>query len=142
MLPLSQDFDYDREAFNRATEKELETVRDFVLLHYKQTRRDDTDFWRYCRSMDIPDSLASRIHIYRDSGRIHWQADELFTVNSWNQVLLGQGVEPQHYHPAADNIPAEQFAMQMKQLREGVRSMIDKLPSHEDFLKLYCQGRT
>lgn len=139
MLPLSQDFAHDRDAFNRATQQELEVVRDFVLLHYKQTKRDDTDFWRYCQSMDVPDSLANRIHIYRDSGRIHWQADELFTVNSWNQVLLGQGVEPRRYHPAADNIPAEQFAMQMQQLREGVKSIVDKLPSHEDFLKIYSQ---
>lgn len=138
MLPLAEFRSFDIDEFNRATDQELASVRDFVLLHYKQTQRDDSDFWRYCRSMRVPASLQSRLDIYRDSGRIYWQSDELFTVNSWNQVLLGQGVRPAHYHPAADIMPDSQFVVQMGQLRAGINAMVEKMPSHSDFLQAYC----
>ncbi|MCP8898147.1 tryptophan halogenase family protein [Gilvimarinus xylanilyticus] len=139
MLPLGQFRDCDIQEFNRATDCELASVRDFVLLHYKQTEREDSDFWRYCRSMDVPESLQTRLDIYRDSGRIYWQPDELFTVNSWNQVMLGQGVMPRHYHPAADIMSESQFVTQMTQLREGIDAMVKKMPSHGEFIRAYCQ---
>ncbi|UTF60299.1 tryptophan halogenase family protein [Gilvimarinus sp. DA14] len=139
MLPLTGLCAQDIETYNRATDKELAAVRDFVLLHYKQTRRTDSDFWRYCQQMQVPDSLQDRLDIYRDSGRIYWDSDELFTVNSWNQVMLGQGVMPRHYHPAADIMPQADFAAQMAKVRQSVQQMVAQLPTHQNFLQSYCE---
>lgn len=141
MLPLTGIHAQDVAEYNRATDKELASVRDFVLLHYKQTQRNDSDFWRYCRSMDVPESLQNRLDIYRDSGRIYWDSDELFTVNSWNQVMLGQGVMPQHYHPAADIMPEADFAMQMAKVRQSVQQLVGQLPPHQTFLQAYCESK-
>lgn len=138
MLPLGELRQQDIAEFNRQSSKELENLRDFIVLHYKQTARDDSEFWRYCRDMPIPDSLATRIGIYKDSGRIYWESDELFTTNSWNQVMLGQGIMPGAYHPAADHLLPEDFARLMNGYRQSVAGFVERMPSHKEFIEHYC----
>lgn len=138
MLPLEEINTVDVDEFNRQSLVELECIRDFILLHYKAGSREDTEFWQYCRHMEVPQSLATRMAIYRSSGRIYWSPDELFTVNSWNQVMLGQGIEPRSYHPAADNMPAQDFSRYMQGYRDTVAGFVDKMPSHREFITHYC----
>ncbi|MDO6746135.1 tryptophan halogenase family protein [Gilvimarinus sp. 1_MG-2023] len=138
MIPMGSPKQLEIDEFNRQSRMELEGLRDFILLHYKATGRNDSEFWRYCQAMDIPDSLRTRMEIYRDSGRIYWDSHELFTVNSWNQVLLGQGVMPKHYHPAADHIPDAEFSAMMQNYRKSIAGFVDKMPSHKQFISQYC----
>ncbi len=75
------------------------------MLHYNTTERDDTPFWRYCRNMEIPDSLKRRVQLFRE-GAHAWQVEgELFRVDSWTEVMLGQRIMPKHYHPIARTMP-------------------------------------
>ena len=92
----------DIDEYNQQTNNEIEHIRDFIVLHYHVTRRQDTPFWRSCRAMDIPDSLRHRIDLFRETGRVFRVPNELFAENSWIQVMLGQGIEPQQHHPVAD----------------------------------------
>ncbi|HYC94385.1 MAG TPA: tryptophan halogenase family protein, partial [Sphingomicrobium sp.] len=78
----------DVEEYNRQTRCEMEHVRDFIVLHYHVTQRDDTDFWRACRTMDIPDTLRHRIALFEETGRVFRAPNELFAENSWIQVML------------------------------------------------------
>ena len=77
--------------FNREAQFEYERVRDFIILHYHATQRDDTPFWRYCRNMEIPDSLRRKMELYRSHGRIFREGYELFADMAWLQVMHGQG---------------------------------------------------
>src|SRR3546814_20342240 len=81
-----------------------EDVRDFIILHYKATQRDDTPFWRHVAAMDIPDSLARRIELWRLHGRIFRESAELFGATSWIAVMLGQNIWPDRYDPVADTL--------------------------------------
>lgn len=141
LLPLSADSECEAEEFNRQSAEELNGVKDFVLLHYKATERNDSEFWNYCRDMPVPASLQTRMSLYRSSARLFWSADELFTTNSWNQVLLGQGIIPQAYHPAADIIPAAEFERFMRAYRESVQTFVEKMPSHQMFIDSYCSSK-
>ncbi len=85
--------------FNRKMRLEIENVRDFIVLHYHVTQRDDSEFWRYCKSMEIPKSLQDRIDLFVQSAQVYKTDQELFGEASWLQVMIGQGLMPKEYHP-------------------------------------------
>ena len=89
----------DINEFNTQMKTEIEHIRDFIILHYHVTNRDDTPFWNQCRTMEIPESLQHRIDLFKQTGRVFKVPGELFGENSWIQVMLGQGLMPEQYHP-------------------------------------------
>jgi tryptophan halogenase len=95
--------------YNRQADDELEKIRDFIILHYKATERTDSPFWDRVRQMDIPDSLAQRIALFRQSAQVYQAPGELFQVDSWLQVLLGQRVRPEAYHHMGRLMPPQQL---------------------------------
>jgi tryptophan halogenase len=124
--------------YNAQTDFEIERIRDFLILHYCATERDDTPFWNYCRTMDIPQPLREVIDLFRDSGRFFRQAEELFALTSWVEVMIGQRIVPQSWHPAVDLLPE----IKLRELVEGVRkviaSCVDAMPLHQQFIDRCC----
>ncbi len=124
--------------YNRQVGMEYDLVRDFLILHYKQTARDDSAFWRYCAHMDIPETLKSKMALFEDSGLIQKNLDDLFRESSWVQVMLGQNLMPHNYHAMADRITEPQ----LKDFLAHVKTIIDKavapLPAHSDFIARHC----
>src|SRR5438105_12916790 len=96
------------ERFNAQANREIEGIRDFIVLHYRLNQRDE-DFWRDCREMEVPDSLAERIALFSDAAHAFQDAHDLFRVDSWVQVMLGQRLTPGSYHPAAQLMPEPQL---------------------------------
>lgn len=129
------------ERFNRETWFEWEAVRDFIILHYKQTQRDDSEFWNYYRTMDIPDSLAHRIKLFKENGYVWPDSVNLFRVDSWIQVMMGQGLFPQHRHGAGRILPPEALKAQLEKLSAFVNHNLARLPDHSDFIKRYCPAQ-
>lgn len=129
------------EQFNRETRIEWEAVRDFIILHYKQTQRDDSEFWNSYRTMDIPDSLAHRIELFKENGYVWPDLANLFRAHSWIQVMFGQGLYPQHRHGASRILPPEALKEELKKLHSAVGHNLAKLPDHSDFIKQYCPAR-
>jgi tryptophan halogenase len=130
----------DIDEFNRQTRKEIEHIRDFIILHYKVTKRQDSPFWRHCRSMPIPDSLAHRIDLFRKTARVFKDPNELFAENSWIQVMLGQGILPEHYHPVASVMNDEELTRFMQGIRKKVEETVAKLPAHQSYVEQYCKA--
>lgn len=121
--------------FNRQSQIEFEHIRDFIILHYKVNQRSDSQFWIDCRNMPIPDSLAHRIELFKSSGKVFKEGDELFHEIAWQQVMIGQNVIPDDYHPLAHNITTEQLQGLLNDFKTLVDSAAEKLPSHDQFLK-------
>ncbi|WP_428312890.1 tryptophan halogenase family protein [Hydrocarboniphaga sp.] len=130
------------EEFNRQSTVEYEQIRDFIILHYKATQRDDTAFWRRCRDMDIPDSLQQKLELFRTSGRIFRYKDELFAENSWLAVMLGQRIVPRSYDPVADSIPVDHMSRAIVELRAGILKAAESMPEHAAFIRSNCQADT
>lgn len=126
--------------YNRRVGHEFELIRDFLILHYHQTSREDSEFWLYCANMEIPDTLAAKVELFRRNGLLHKDAEDLFRESSWVQVMVGQGLQPAGYHAMADRLSAEQLAGFLK----DVRSLIDRaeasLPGHAEFIETHCRS--
>lgn len=123
--------------YNRRASKEYELVRDFLVLHYHQTQRDDTEFWRFCKNMDVPDSLKSKMALFSETGHLFKDSDDLFRESSWVQVMLGQGLIPQDYHTMADRLSDAQLAEFMNNVSTIIDKAVAPLPSHSDFVDDY-----
>jgi len=123
------------EEFNRLSRIESEGIRDFIILHYKLNSGKNSDFWRACQQMEIPESLARKIALFKATGKIHNNPDDLFTDIAWQQVMIGQGVVPKDYHALVDGLSDEQLKDLMESLDTLVTKTVEKLPSHDDFLK-------
>jgi tryptophan halogenase len=124
--------------FNRRMDVEYERIRDFLILHYHANCRDDAELWRYCRAMDVPDSLKARIELFVRRGFIEQYKDGLFTPPSWLSVYVGQGLVPRDYHPLADNVPLEAAIEELEVLRRQISERVDRMPAHEEFVGRYC----
>jgi tryptophan halogenase len=120
--------------YNRLTEQEYVDIRDFLVLHYNATERNDTEFWDYCRTMDVPDGLAEKVEIFRRTGRVIREHEELFTETSWLAVMVGQGIQAQTYHPAADLLSDEETITRLKHMREVVANTAAVMPGQRQYL--------
>jgi tryptophan halogenase len=119
--------------YNALSACELEGIRDFIILHYHLNRRDE-DFWRHCRTMEIPATLAHRIALFRDGAYAYQAADELFRVESWVQVMLGQGMEPHWHHAVGQLMRPEQLRDALSRITANIQAAVAKLPEHQALL--------
>ncbi len=122
-----------RAEYNRRTAEEWEAIRDFLILHYHRNDRKEP-FWRRLAEMAPPASLAERIGLFAEAARIYPDPLELFTEIAWVQVLLGQGVMPRTWHPAADLIPIARLLVYLRELRARLRQVVERMPEHEKAL--------
>lgn len=130
MFP-DKNFDPINEAeFNRVLGLEYERVRDFLILHYHATERDDTEFWNYCRTMTIPDSLAYRMQLFKESGVVSHYKEGAFLDASWYAVFFGQNIYPQNYDPRADKVPQEVLEKHMALIDSANRQSAIDMPLH------------
>ena len=126
--------------FNRQMDFEYERIRDFVILHYKATYRDDTPFWRDCRDMAVPDTLQRKMDLFRANGRVFREDDELFTEESWIQVFLGKGVIPAGYDPLVDVTPEAEIERFLNDVETVIGKCVAVMPSHADYVARVCSA--
>ena len=141
MLTLGNISQTDIDEFNRQTSIDWIPIRDFIILHYKLTDRDDSEFWNYVRTMEIPESLKRRMDLFRETGRVFREGDELFGENSWIQVMLGQGIMPADHHPIADVMSEKEVRVFLEHIENNVKRTVDRLPSHEAYIANYCRAK-
>lgn len=139
MFPYAGIRQPDIDEFNQQMRFEIDNVRDFIILHYHVTQRDDSPFWRQCRDMQIPASLRHRIELFRQSGRVFKLPIELFGENSWIQVMLGQGLEPEQYHPIVNLMTDAELERFLTGIQGTVDRLVEQLPEHQQFINHYCR---
>ena len=126
---------HDIDDYNRRTLLEFEQVRDFLILHYHATQRDDTPFWNYVRTMEIPESLQQRMDIYAENGRLYRHDNELFGDTSWFAVFEGQNIRPKRYHPFIDRMSDEALEKRMSEIKRATQKCMDAFEDHSTYLQ-------
>ncbi|KQR13502.1 MULTISPECIES: tryptophan halogenase family protein [Xanthomonas] len=127
------------DVFNDISRTEMEHVRDFVTLHYHATQRDEP-LWQQCRDMELPDSLRLRLRAWRERAHAWQGTDELFRVDSWTHVLLGQGVVPQQHHPLAAALSDTDLRRLLDGIAQPIQRVVEQMPSQQDFISAYCKA--
>lgn len=128
--------------YNRESAFEYERVRDFLILHYHATERNDTPFWDYCRTMSVPDSLREAMDLFRDDGRYFRNGEDFFALPSWVQVMLGQRIVPQNYHPIVDEMPEEKLVEHVEGIRTLISRAVSTMPTHQEWIDRYWKANT
>ncbi|MBQ4877825.1 tryptophan 7-halogenase [Pseudoalteromonas luteoviolacea] len=140
ILRLIRHFPFDAikdsaiENANMEFANEMEQVRDFIILHYKLTERDDSRFWQWCKNMSIPPSLHRKMALFEETGHFAAKTDDLFQNVAWQQVMVGQGLVPKTYHPLAEQFDGEHLKSLLDSLKVLLQTTVNKLPSHQAFI--------
>lgn len=130
----------DIDNYNRLMQTEFERVRDFIILHYHATERDDGPLWRQVRAMSVPDSLSQKIELFRSRGRVFRYEDELFQEASWIAVMMGQGVVPARCDPLTETVQPEQIRLRLNEIRSTLRRAVEQMPTHDDYIAARCKA--
>jgi tryptophan halogenase len=134
LLPAGEISEATRDDFNARSRLEMERIRDFIILHYHANQRDGEPFWDELRTMEIPETLRHKIDLFRASARVTASFDELFDARAWIQVLLGQNVMPQSYHPIADLLPEPRLREFLDGLERAHIAEVSQWPDHGAFV--------
>jgi tryptophan halogenase len=134
LFPIGAIDDADRDAFNRLVDVEYDRIRDFLILHYHATERDDSAFWDHVRTMEVPDSLLEKIELFRRAGRVVKYSEGLFFEPSWIAVAVGQGIVPEAWDQRADAPDALGLTQGMDRLRAQIAEQVAAMPEHAAFL--------
>ena len=125
--------------YNRITQDEYEHIRDFIILHYKATERDDSEFWRYCKDMVIPESLNQRMALFGQDGHLLIKDSELFKQDSWLAVLTGQGILPKQAAPIMKFKQQVEIEQTLNAIHKNLSQTAEKVPGHEMYLAQNCR---
>ena len=120
---------------------QFERIRDFLILHYHATMRDDSDFWNHMRTMRVPDTLSARLDLFRAHGHVSAYDHGLFLVPSWIAVLIGQGVMPDAFDARVANLPDDHVRQHLAGLRGHMDKAANTMQDHAAFLGRYAAMR-
>jgi tryptophan halogenase len=138
LFPFGPDCAAQRARYNAMAQDEIEQVRDFVVLHYHVTEREDTEFWRYLKHMEVPDTLQARLDSFAGSAHAWQAAGEVFRVDSWVQCLLGQRLTPKSWHRMAAMMSEGRLKQTLAALQQANATNVAGMPGHQQFLDGYC----
>lgn len=134
-FPRNKNLETVRQAYNARGIREIEEIRDFIIMHYSTSKRDDTEFWRYVTNMEIPDSLKAKLEIYDNQAKIISDYYDLFRPMSWISVLIGMGRIPNNTNPLIDMIPPEFSKKIINDVANAIKAGVDNMPTHKAFIE-------
>ncbi len=134
LFPESGDCAVERAEYNYWMDLQFERIRDFLVLHYNATERDDSEFWNHMRTMRVPDSLAERLALFRAHGHVSAYEHGLFLVPSWIAVLIGQRVMPQAYDSRVERLSDSQVRGHLAGLKAHMARGADAMEDHAQFI--------
>lgn len=141
LLTFFPDMSFDQtmiDEVNRRHQHEMERIRDFIILHYKLTKRSDTEFWRYCQAMEIPQSLQHKLDLFKSCGHILQHEPEAFEPSSWLSIYHGFGVVPARTDNRIDHISDSDIANQLAKIKSVLAEAGKNAISHGEFIRKHC----
>jgi tryptophan halogenase len=140
LFPTKECDAYTVAEYNRISIEEYETIRDFLILHYNATKRDDTGFWRYCGNMTIPETLDYKLRHYKRNGRLVTPRTDLFANASWLAVLIGQEIYPEQENPLLNFRTQVNYQDNLALMRKVINDTVPSFDTHQNFIDKHCKA--
>jgi Tryptophan halogenase len=132
----------DPALFNELLVRRFARVRDFIILHYHLTRRRDSELWRHVAAMELPETLAFRMEMWRRFGLLHEYDEDPFYAPSWLAIYAGMDYWPERYDPVCGEIPAERAQQGLQWRRDGIAARVERMPQHHQVLQKVLENKT
>jgi tryptophan 7-halogenase len=123
------------EQFNRVFAADVESIRDFLIMHYNRSAGRSEPMWQYCQHMSLPEGLVYKMAHFTHTGRIVLATDELFKEASWFAVMMGQGLEPTDYNPLLDSLSAEENRAHLSRIEQQIATVLGSMTRHADYIR-------
>ena len=140
LFPVREIDPLEQDTYNDMIGSTFKYVRDFIILHYHATERDDSAFWNYVRTMEIPEPLMRHIEMFRRRGRFFAHRDDLFTITSWVAVMLGQNINPEDYDPLVDGLSEDNIRTTLDDIRSVYAEATKRMPPHRAYIERFCKA--
>lgn len=115
----------------------IDGVKEFLVLHYRAARRDDTSYWKEAKVRALPDGLAEKLDLATtmllDESSIPAQYHG-FEVYSWVTMLMGLGSGPARPRPALALIDPVRAREEFAAVRRDAERLVAALPSCREYL--------
>jgi tryptophan 7-halogenase len=141
LFPTRDCYAETAQQFNRVFAADVESVRDFLILHYHRSAGRSEPMWEHCQHMSLPDALVDRMAHFTRTGRIVLTTDELFKEASWFAVMMGQGLEPTDYNPLVDTIAPEEDRVHLSRIEGQIAAALREMARHEDYIRKQLRPR-
>jgi tryptophan halogenase len=125
---------YKRALFNDGSVRRFARIRDFIILHYCLTRRRDSELWRHVATMELPETLAFRMELWRRYGVLHEYEEEGFDATSWLAIHAGMEHWPERDDPVFAEIPPERALQALQGRRNAIAASVARMPLHHQML--------
>ena len=76
--------------------------------------------------------------MFKETGRVFLDDGDIFRVDSWVQVMLGQGIMPEQYHHVASLMNDQELSRFMQGIKQQIAQRLQQLPTHRAFIEQYC----
>ncbi|WP_062061739.1 tryptophan halogenase family protein [Cellvibrio sp. OA-2007] len=134
-----RDFEaHTEQSFNQKINGDYDEIRDFIILHYCTSGRQDTEFWRWCQTMPVPDSLREKIASFRERGQIDHHPEQFFSADSWCSILEGMKIRPKKYHPLMAAFDRQKLAQLLQESKHNIYQTVMQMPMHSDYIEQHC----
>jgi tryptophan halogenase len=141
LFPARECHPQTAEQFNRVFAADVESIRDFLVMHYHCSAGRSEPLWEYCQHMPVPDSLIYKLTQFSHTGRIVLDTDELFKEASWFAVMMGQGLRPTDYNPLLDALSPDENRTHLRRIEQQIAAALGSLPRHEDYVRKQLKPR-
>jgi tryptophan halogenase len=135
LFPVAPGYEVERTEYNRNVRAAFERIRDFQCAHYALNRYGGA-FWNRARLTPLSAELLRKIGVFRARGDLVHYEDESFDIADWQSLLLGHGVMPETWDPAADRTPPEVVKGELLRILGFIRQKVEAQWPHAQSLKL------
>lgn len=134
LFPVTPDSRLEAEAYNAQMQQSFERIRDYQMAHYKLNRIDNAPFWAHLSAMDIPDTLAYKIELFKARGMVPLYEEEVFAADDWLALFTGHGLMPRSYDPTADMTPEDEAVRYFQTILAVIKQTVEKMDRHDAFI--------